>query len=163
MKKTLVLLYVLSANICFASEEVGNISKSLKNSSPDMNYFSIFVSLLFVLFLIYVTGILYTKLNKLSIKTVKNELKSSSDIKPIILSTTPVGQDRTLQVVEIDGKKLLIGVCSHSINLIKELGHSQAVEPVREPIKPQAQQTEATPEEHKVNPEDFGLYKKYLR
>ena len=114
------------------------------------------------------TGILYTKLNKVGVKTVRNELKESSDIKPVVLSTTPIGHDKSLQVVEINGEKLLIGVSQNSVSLIKTLesGKKQDVineTPVHNANVEQPQVENKTKEEHTVNADDFGLYKKYLR
>jgi len=166
LERILYLLFVLLliSNCSFAVSETDNIQSALKASTYEPNYFSILLSLVFVVFLIYITGILYTKLNKISVKTVKKELKESIDIKPVILSTTPIGHDKTLQVIEINGEKLLIGVSQHSINLIKTLGRvsfddSNYVENKIE-VKPVENNIKA---EHTVNEDDFGLYKKYLR
>lgn len=176
MKKFIICLTTsfLCYAPCFAESVTENISSSLKANTYEPNYFSIVLSLVFVVFLIYVTGILYTKLNKVGIKTLKNELRESSDIKPIILSTTPIGHDKTLQVIEINGEKLLIGVAQNSVNLIKTLEKEEKEKRVQEQqvqtaepmdILYQNKQTEEnkTKEKHTVNADDFGLYKKYLR
>lgn len=179
MKKliySLSSLFILS-NQVLAAAETENINSVLKSSGYEPNYFSVVMSLIFVVFLIYVTGILYTKLNKVSVKTVKNEFRENSDIKPVILSTTPVGHDKTLQVIEIAGEKLLIGVSQHSINLIKTIGKETKYEShtntsntseasTQEAMNILYKKTEVedkTKEDHTINEEDFGLYKKYLR
>ena len=170
MKKFImfIMMSFLCVNSVFADSVTENINSSLKSSSYEPNYFSILVSLVFVIFLIYVTGILYTKLNKVGVKTVRNELKESSDIKPVVLSTTPIGHDKSLQVIEINGEKLLIGVSQNSVNLIKTLesGKRQDVineTPIHNTNVEQSQVENKTKEEHTVNADDFGLYKKYLR
>ncbi len=170
MKKFImfIMMSFLCVNSVFADSVTENINSSLKSSSYEPNYFSILVSLVFVIFLIYVTGILYTKLNKVGVKTVRNELKESSDIKPVVLSTTPIGHDKSLQVIEINGEKLLIGVSQNSVSLIKTLesGKRQDVineTPVHNTNVEQSQVENKTKEEHTVNADDFGLYKKYLR
>ena len=170
MKKFImfVMMSFLCVNSVFADSVTENINSSLKSSSYEPNYFSILVSLVFVIFLIYVTGILYTKLNKVGVKTVRNELKESSDIKPVVLSTTPIGHDKSLLVIEINGEKLLIGVSQNSVSLIKTLesGKRQGVineTPVHNTNVEQSQVENKTKEEHTVNADDFGLYKKYLR
>ena len=112
--------------------------------------------------LIYITGILYTKLNKFGIKTVKHEFKNTDDTKPIIISATPVGHDKTLQVIEIDGERLLIGVAQNSINLIKTLSKKN-VQPDYDEKVEEIEVENTIKKEHTVNAEDFGLYKKYLR
>lgn len=179
MKKfiySLSSLFILS-NLAFASSETENINSVLKSSGYEPNYFSVVMSLIFVVFLIYITGILYTKLNKVSVKTVKNEFRENSDIKPIVLSTTPIGHDKTLQVIEIAGEKLLIGVSQHSVNLIKTIGKesnyenninkSNISESVTEEsmniLYEKSEVEDKTKKEHTINEEDFGLYKKYLR
>ena len=170
MKKFImfIMMSFLCVNSVFADSVTENINSSLKSSSYEPNYFSILVSLVFVIFLIYVTGILYTKLNKVGVKTVRNELKESSDIKPVVLSTTPIGHDKSLQVIEINGEKLLIGVSQNSVSIIKTLesGKRQDVIneiPVHNTNVEQSQVENKTKEEHTVNADDFGLYKKYLR
>ena len=170
MKKFImfIMMSFLCVNSVFADSVTENINSSLKSSSYEPNYFSILVSLVFVIFLIYVTGIFYTKLNKVGVKTVRNELKESSDIKPVVLSTTPIGHDKSLQVIEINGEKLLIGVSQNSVSLIKTLesGKRQDVineTPVHNTNVEQSQVENKTKEEHTVNADDFGLYKKYLR
>ena len=87
------------------------------------NLLSILFSLVFVILLIYATGIIYTKLNKLGINTVKREMKDSSSSHVSVISTTALGNNKTLHVVELDGKRMLIGASSSSIHLIKDLGN----------------------------------------
>jgi len=84
-----------------------------------------------------------------------------------------------LQVIEVAGQRLLIGVANNSINLIKDLGkigtsqYSENYEKSKieesnpkEEVEIQqntVENNDIEPEDHSVNPEDFGLYKKYLR
>jgi len=166
-------------SLAFAEEETENVSSALKSSSYEPNFFSIILSLILVVALIYVTGILYTKLNKLGLHTIKKELKGDSDIKPIIVSTTPVGSDKNLQVIEVAGQRLLIGVANNSVNLIKDLGKIGSSQNSENYEKSQTEESKpkekieiqqnieennsTEQEDHSVNPEDFGLYKKYLR
>ena len=81
---------------------------------------SIVFSMIFVILLIYATGIIYTKLNKFGIKTLKQN--ENFDSKVSVISTTPLGSNKTLHVVELGGKRMLIGACSGAIQLIKDLG-----------------------------------------
>ena len=164
MKK--FIMFIMMSFLCvdsvFADSVTENINSSLKSSSYEPNYFSILVSLVFVIFLIYVTGILYTKLNKVGVKTVRNELKESSDIKPVVLSTTPIGHDKSLQVIEINGEKLLIGVSQNSVSLIKTLESGKRQDVINETSVhntnvEQSQVENKTKEEHTVNADDFGL------
>ncbi len=86
------------------------------------NLVSVVFSLLFVILLIYATGIIYAKLNKLGLNTLKKQIGDTSSSKASVISTTPLGNNKTLHVVELDGKRMLIGASSSSIHLIKDLG-----------------------------------------
>ena len=44
-----------------------------------------------------------------------------------VVSTTQLGNNKTLHVVELDGKRMLIGASSSAIQLIKDLGSSTDV------------------------------------
>lgn len=86
------------------------------------NLVSLVFSLLFVILLIYATGIIYTKLNKFGIKTLKNQTGDMNSSHASVISTTPLGNNKTLHIIELDGKRMLIGASANSINLIKDLG-----------------------------------------
>ena len=82
---------------------------------------SMVFSLIFVVLLIYITGIIYAKLNKLGFKTLKKQMGEGCPSKVSVISTTTLGSNKSLHVVELDGKRMLIGSSSNSINLIKDL------------------------------------------
>ena len=103
------------------TEAVNTLGTQSVGQEP--NLLSIFFSLVFVILLIYATGIIYTKLNKLGINTIKREMGDSSNSHVAVISTTPLGNNKTLHVVELDGKRMLIGASSSSIHLIKDLGN----------------------------------------
>lgn len=129
-----------------------NLSTSLKTHSSEPGFFTIVIALLFVICLIYITGLIYSKLNIIGANTVKKQLKDYDLSKVVVLSTTQLGQNRNLHVVEINGKKLLIGATQQCINLIKELDEVQEVGI-----------NEEKPNEHEVEiVDDFDLHKKYL-
>ena len=86
------------------------------------SFISVLFSLIFVILLIYATGIIYTKLNKVGAKTLKKQLGNTSGSKVSVISTTPLGSNKTLHVVELDGKRMLIGASTGAIQLIKDLG-----------------------------------------
>ncbi len=92
------------------------------NIGAEPNLVSVIFSLLFVILLIYATGIIYTKLNKLGFKTMKKQMGEVNPSKVSVVSTTPLGANKTLHVVELDGKRMLIGASQNSIHLIKDLG-----------------------------------------
>ena len=86
------------------------------------NLVSLVFSLLFVILLIYATGIVYTKLNKFGAKALKNQTGGVSASHASVISTTPLGNNKTLHIIELDGKRMLIGASVNSIHLIKDLG-----------------------------------------
>ena len=89
------------------------------------NVISVVLSLLFVVLLIYLTGILYAKLNKMNFKTMRKQQGELSKSQVAVISTTQLGGNKTLHVVELDGKRMLIGASSSAIQLIKDLGSIQ--------------------------------------
>ncbi len=104
-------------------------SVSLGTASPiqEPNLISVFFSLVIVILLIYVTGIIYAKLNKASLNSLKRQMGDTSS-KVSVVSTTPLGSNKTLHVVELDGKRMLIGASVNSIQLIKDLGSCVSAE-----------------------------------
>ena len=101
---------------------VDNTLVSTQSVGAEPNFFSVIFSLVFVVILIYATGILYTKLNKVGLKTLKKQMGDGDSSKVSVVSTTPLGNNKTLHVVELDGKRMLIGASANGIHLIKDLG-----------------------------------------
>lgn len=83
---------------------------------------SVVTSLIFVILLIYVTGIIYARLNRSGFNTIKKQQGDFAKSYVSVLSTTQLGTNKTLHVVELDGKRMLIGASSGAIQLIKDLG-----------------------------------------
>ena len=155
-KLAITLIYLLTP--------VGAIARPLNEALKahhDPGYLSVVLSLIFVICLIYATGIIYNKLNNIGIKTFKAQNKDFREDNIIILSTTPLGANKTLHVVELNGKKMLIGASTNSIHLIKDLSEDITTsEAIKESIQPKNIEVE---ESETKEDEDFGLYKKYLR
>lgn len=86
------------------------------------NLISVVLSLVFVILLIYITGIIYAKLNKIGFKTIKKQNADLARSQVSVISTTQLGSNKTLHVVELDGKRMLIGASTSAIQLIKDLG-----------------------------------------
>ena len=103
-----------------AQNTVANLGTLSIGQEP--NLISVVFSMIFVILLIYATGIIYTKLNKLGFNTMKKQMGDIDASKVAVVSTTPLGNNKTLHVVELDGKRMLIGASSSSIHLIKDLG-----------------------------------------
>lgn len=139
----------LSATACFAVEkfevlpdlpdplaayaqtaQASSVSSSSDSSSiltggsigHEPNIISVVFSLIIVILLIYLTQILYTKLNKANINAIKRQQGSLSKSQASVISTTALGNNKTLHVIELDGKRMLIGASSGAIQLIKDLG-----------------------------------------
>ena len=93
-----------------------------QNIGHEPSLISVVFSLLIVLLLIYVTGILYTKLNKFGANTLKKQQGSLAKSQATVISTTALGNNKTLNVIELDGKRMLIGASQSTIQLIKDLG-----------------------------------------
>ncbi len=105
------------------SPEVSTLGVQTIGNEPSL--VSVVLSLIFVLLLIYLTGIIYTKLNRLGFKTMKRQQADLGQSHVSVLSTTQLGNNKTLHVVELDGKRMLIGASSNAIQLIKDLGNTK--------------------------------------
>lgn len=103
------------------SAEVATLGAQTIGHEPSM--ISVVLSLVFVILLIYLTGIIYAKLNKVGFKTMKRQQGDFASSHVSVISTTPLGNNKTLHVVELDGKRMLIGASSSTIQLIKDLGN----------------------------------------
>lgn len=99
-----------------------NAINTTQSIGQEPNLVSIVFSLIFVVLLIYATGIIYAKLNKLGLNTLKKQMGEGSNSHVSVISTTPLGNNKSLHVVELDGKRMLIGASANSIHLIKDLG-----------------------------------------
>jgi len=157
MKKYLVLAITLitTAQIGFCATEAVNedLHQALKaTSSSEPGIFSILMALIFVICLIYITGLIYSKLNIMGAKTVKEQLKGQGLSNVIVLSTTSLGQGKNLHVIEINNSQMLIAATPNSINLIKELSEKNEIENISKPEK----------KEEETIAEEFDLHKKYL-
>lgn len=101
----------------------GSTALGVQTVGHEPNFISVAFSLLFVILLIYLTGILYAKLNKMGYSTLKKQQGDLAKSQVSVLSTTQLGNNKTLHVVELDGKRMLIGASTGTIQLIKDLGN----------------------------------------
>lgn len=107
-----------AATVTGGVEPIAMTSQSI-GSEP--NLISVVFSLLFVIVLIYLTGVIYAKLNNVGLRTLKKQ-QDFNKAHVSVISTTQLGNNKTLHVVELDGKRMLIGASSSTIQLIKDLG-----------------------------------------
>ena len=79
------------------------------------------VSMILVIAMIYITGWIYNKLNIINRNKLKQISKSNLDDHQFtVIQSMPLGQQRHLYSIEMNGKILLIGSTPSHINLIKE-------------------------------------------
>ncbi len=155
------------------------LEQSLKMPINEPNIMSIVFALLFVVFLIYITGIIYSKLNTIGAKTLKDQLKNAELNRAVVLSTTQLGQGKNLHVIELNDRYYLIGATQNSINLIKDLGkmkEEEEEETSKDSQKPPEEEIDKAiqflyggnkekiidPEKRIVKDDEFDIHKKYL-
>lgn len=166
MKKFLMYLFMflLSETATFANTP---IEEALKSSAHEPNYISVFGALIFVVALIYITGIIYTKLNVVGSKVAKKVKHDFVADKVFILSSMPMSNGKSLHVIEVNDEKLLIGVSQNNISLIKELKKNSKVsfddfnsfdeQPKTEPV--QSSNSKSLKSNLKINDEKIDLVK----
>ena len=169
-------LFLLAVTIIFSAQKAlcavetvsPELQHSLKSTANEPNFMTIIFALLIVIFLIYITGLIYSKLNIVGAKTVQEQLRHHDLSKVVVLSTTQLGQSKNLHVIELDHKRYLIGATANSINLIKELGEfkTEAKKPIKsnikDPINVLYGDEEEKPESKFETVEEFDVHKKYL-
>ena len=89
-----------------------------------------------VLALVFVAGLAYVSLVVLKGFMTKRVPSKSSRQKLHVLETTGLGTNRALHIVQIDGKRLLVGSTADQISLISELEPMAEVEPAAESEQP---------------------------
>lgn len=160
---------------CLSETISPELDQSLKIHTNEPGILHIICALLFVIFLIYVTGLIYSKLNIVGAKTLKEQLKNSDINRAIVLSTTQLGPNRNLHVIEVNDKCYLIGSTANSINLIKDLGSAKeekiedrpkqaSEEDIDKAIKfLYGKSTEEVIEQTPQETQEFSIHKKYLQ
>jgi flagellar biogenesis protein FliO len=103
-------------------ETTNSANNIVSGTAHEPSAISVIFALLFVILLIYLTRIIIEKLNIASIKSLKKQIGDNSDSKVAVISTTALGTNKSLHVVELGGKRLLLGASVNGINLIKDLG-----------------------------------------
>ncbi len=118
-KFVILTLNLLTAASFAASElyaENEEIKQALNNNMYEPNYFSLFFGLFVVISLVYITSYVYQKLIKVKIN------QDDTDIYKIdILSTTSLGQNKSLHIIKANGKCMLIGATQNNITFIKDI------------------------------------------
>jgi len=179
MKKLFISMIILLLNTdnCFAIESISDLLRG--HSNHETSIFTVLGALTFVIALIYLTGIIYTKLSLFNSNIAKKNRKNELEDKVVVLSTTPLGNNKSLSVVEVNGKKMLIGVTQTSVSVLKDLGDVKYNNDFNfEPEiieEPESKISEAQSGLDEIfsssdvitssstdDEDDYGLYKKYL-
>lgn len=104
------------------------LQEVLKHDAYEPNYLTMIFGLIFVIFLIYLTGFFYQKLIGLGSKINKKALKKSSLNKVNILSSVPLGRGKNIYVVNVNGKNLVLGATENQITLLREFSEQEITE-----------------------------------
>lgn len=120
MFKFVIIALNLLMTVSFAASELyaenEEIKQALNNNMYEPNYFSLFFGLFVVISLVYITSYVYQKLIKVKIN------QDDTDIYKIdILSTTSLGQNKSLHIIKANGKCMLIGATQNNITFIKDI------------------------------------------
>ncbi len=110
-----------ATSIAGSTNDLTNIGAQSIGNEPSI--VSVIFSLAIVVLLIYLTGIIYARLNKVGFRAIRKQHGELAKSQVAVISTTPLGSNKTLHVVELDGKRMLIGASSNAIQLIKDLGN----------------------------------------
>ena len=184
MKKNLFLIisafmFKMQSAYGVSSNISSDLRNSLKSAPCDISGVSVVFSLIFVVLLIYITGIIYQKLNVFGAKKVKEQFRNADLNKIVVVSTTQIGQHRSLHVIELNNKRYLIGSAPNSISLIKELDNP-ASKNIQEPVKKSKDENEdgeiekaiqvlyggsseeIIDDDNDSENEEFNIHKKYL-
>lgn len=102
----------------------GNLSSIVGGGSVghELDLVQVLFALLFTILLIYASLIIIAKIKKSGFDTLRKVGGNISKSQASVISTTALGNNKTLHVIELDGKRMLIGASSGAIQLIKDLG-----------------------------------------
>lgn len=116
-----IFIFTVQKAFCEMQAVSSELESSLKTHTNEPGVLSIIFALLVVIALIYITGLIYSKLNIVGAKAVQSQIKNQDLSRVVVLSTTQLGQGKNLHVIQLNNKCYLIGATQNSINLIKEL------------------------------------------
>ena len=154
MKKSLFAISAIifmgtNAAFCVPESVSPELEQALKTNHSEPGIMAVLFALLIVIFLIYITGVIYSKLNIAGAKAVQQQLKDYELNKAVVISTTQLGQNKNLHVIELNNKRYLIGAGQDNITLLKELETEES----------SVEEQTSKPEEEIDN---FDIHKKYL-
>ena len=107
----------------YAGTELQNV---LKDDVYEPNYFNLIFGLVFVIFLIYLTGFFYQKLIGVGSKINKKaQGQNCAANKVKILSSMPLGRSKNIYTVSVNGKTLVLGATENQITLLREFSEEE--------------------------------------
>lgn len=185
MKKlsSFILGTILLSSKAFAVPEVLTepMKEMLKQSPSIPSVTNVILSTLFMIVIIYAVAITYQKLNEFNNKRFsENGEKTYSLNKLKVVNCLPLGANKTLHIVEVNEKFLVLGSTQTQISLLKEFDkkdlnkiiESQPISSKAEKVKPEIieeglktlfpkeEEIVQKPEENSVDYEE--IYKKYM-
>lgn len=167
MKKIFLAMLIVfgTINTSFAVDIPETMQASMAHDPIGLsNLLHLVVSLLLVIGMIYVVGWIYAKLNIVNKDRLgKLNSGSGSDNKFKLLQTMSLGQQRNLYSIEMNGKIMLIGATSNSINLLKDFDVVNNEKEVKEGSSTSQLWTVSTANTKQDDSSLDELYKKYMR
>ncbi len=166
MEKIFLTFYVMfaAANSAFAVDIPDVMKQGMSQEIPGMpSVLNLVISMIVVIALIYITGWVYAKLNVVNRANLnKIASKQDSDSKFNIVQSMPLGQQRYLYSIEMNGKILLVGSTPSHINLIKEFNKEDVTSNVMTEEASVSDAIEEKSEKPSVPSVNFEeIYKKY--
>lgn len=158
-----LFLVICACNTSFALELPEAMKNTMANETAGMpSLLNLIISMVVVIGMIYVTGWIYSKLNIVNRNKLKQMAKKDLDAHRFtVLQSMPLGQQRHLYSIEMNGKVLLVGSTPSHINLIKEFDKDYNKSEQDETGI--SESNEFTPEEEQIRKavDIDELYKKY--
>lgn len=157
MKKILFLINVLffSTNTGFCAVSVPESMKNAMKTQSDMpSLLNLVISMILVIGLIYLTGWVYQKLNRVNQAKLKDKFAGKNTFK--IVSSLPLGSQKNLYAVEFNDKILVVGATQNNITILKDYDKDGASSHVQELSK-----TAFDLQQEEKDDELAQLYKKY--
>lgn len=146
----------------YPKKQTGENSEQQEENTGEPGFFSIFSSLVIVIFLILVFGWFYGKIRGINPAAILSGKFDERNINKFnIIYTASLGQGRNLHLVEINGKQLVIGSTSNSINLLTELKPEDIDNLSSKPLNETEDPIPEDPKDYIIT--DTAIYKEYLK
>jgi flagellar biogenesis protein FliO len=109
-----------------SDSSVPDLENNKNKSSGEPSFLNLMSSLSIVIILIFATGWIYAKLSRINANNLfAGKLNQISNNTFKIISTVQLGPNKTLHLIEINNKQLIIGCTQDKINLITEMNKNE--------------------------------------